>query len=110
MWYSISFNTNNNSSNDLSTITLEHRSDLVQRADPKVLAFDIETTKMPLMFPDSTIDSIMMISYMIDGQGYLIINRSIISQDIEDFQYVPKPEYAAHFIVYNEKDEVIKIT
>jgi DNA polymerase epsilon subunit 1 len=36
--------------------------------DPVVLAFDIETTKLPLKFPDSSIDSIMMISYMIDGQ------------------------------------------
>ena len=33
-----------------------------------VLAFDIETTKLPLKFPDSSTDSIMMISYMIDGQ------------------------------------------
>ena len=36
--------------------------------DPVVCAFDIETTKLPLKFPDSAIDSIMMISYMIDGQ------------------------------------------
>ena len=33
-----------------------------------VLAFDIETTKLPLKFPDSSSDSIMMISYMIDAQ------------------------------------------
>ncbi len=33
-----------------------------------MLAFDIETTKLPLKFPDSASDSIMMISYMIDGQ------------------------------------------
>lgn len=33
-----------------------------------VLAFDIETTKLPLKFPDSTTDQIMMISYMVDGQ------------------------------------------
>ena len=36
--------------------------------DPVVLAFDIETTKLPLKFPDSSMDQIMMISYMIDGQ------------------------------------------
>ncbi|KAF6066675.1 DNA polymerase B, exonuclease domain family protein [Candida albicans] len=36
-------------------------------ADPVVLAFDIETTKAPLKFPDAKIDQIMMISYMIDG-------------------------------------------
>ncbi|GMG04006.1 unnamed protein product [[Candida] boidinii] len=32
-------------------------------ADPVVLAFDIETTKAPLKFPDSSIDQIMMISF-----------------------------------------------
>lgn len=36
--------------------------------DPVVLAFDIETTKLPLKFPDADTDQIMMISYMIDGQ------------------------------------------
>lgn len=36
--------------------------------DPVVLAFDIETTKLPLKFPDAESDQIMMISYMIDGQ------------------------------------------
>ncbi|CAI8058398.1 DNA polymerase epsilon catalytic subunit A [Geodia barretti] len=38
------------------------------RPEPVVLAFDIETTKLPLKFPDPASDSIMMISYMIDGQ------------------------------------------
>lgn len=32
------------------------------------MAFDIETTKLPLKFPDAASDQIMMISYMIDGQ------------------------------------------
>lgn len=36
--------------------------------EPVVLAYDIETTKLPLKFPDASQDSIMMISYMIDGQ------------------------------------------
>lgn len=56
---------------------LEKRSDLLQRAEVHVCAFDIETTKLPLKFPDATTDQIMMISYMIDGQGYLIINREV---------------------------------
>ena len=38
------------------------------RPEPVVMAYDIETTKLPLKFPDSSTDSIMMISYMIDGQ------------------------------------------
>ena len=77
--------------------------------DPVVLAFDIETTKLPLKFPDSSIDQIIMISYMIDGQGYLITNREIISQDIEDFEYTPRPEFQGPFIVFNEKDEVLLV-
>ena len=42
-----------------------------------VSAFDIETMKAPLKFPDAQIDSIMMISYMVDGLGFLIINRDV---------------------------------
>lgn len=42
---------------------------------------------------------------MVDGQGYLITNRSIVSADIEDFEYTPKPEYDGPFICFNEKDE-----
>ncbi|KAI7734909.1 hypothetical protein M8C21_021712, partial [Ambrosia artemisiifolia] len=56
-------------------VTLERRHDLLQRAEVHVCAFDIETTKLPLKFPDAEYDMVMMISYMVDGQGYLIINR-----------------------------------
>lgn len=45
---------------------------VVSLQEPVVLAFDIETTKLPLKFPDSSTDSIMMISYMIDGQVWVI--------------------------------------
>ena len=34
-----------------------------------------------------------MISYMVDRQGYLIVNREVVSEDIEDFEYTPKPEF-----------------
>ena len=77
----------------------------IQRADPVVLAYDIETTKLPLKFPDAVVDHIMMISYMIDGQGFLITNREIVSEDIADFEYTPKPEYDGPFLVFNEPDE-----
>ncbi|RMZ79073.1 hypothetical protein DV737_g3563, partial [Chaetothyriales sp. CBS 132003] len=77
----------------------------LQRADPVVLAFDIETTKLPLKFPDSLIDQVMMISYMIDGQGFLIVNREIVSEDIADFDYTPRPEYEGPFMTFNERDE-----
>jgi DNA polymerase epsilon subunit 1 len=58
------------------------------------------------MFPDSKIDQILMISYMINEQGYLITNREHISEDIEDFTYKPKEEFNINeFIVFNEKNE-----
>jgi len=40
-------------------------------------------------------------------QGYLICNREIVSSDVEDFEYTPRPEFEGPFIVYNEPDEVI---
>ncbi|CAB0010464.1 unnamed protein product [Nesidiocoris tenuis] len=81
------------------------RDDIIDRPDSIVLAFDIETTKLPLKFPDSAVDQIMMISYMIDGQGYLITNREIISCDVEDFEYTPKPEFEGFFTIFNEPNE-----
>ncbi|MCJ1477103.1 DNA polymerase epsilon catalytic subunit [Lambiella insularis] len=86
----------------ISLTCLENR---LQRADPVVFAFDIETTKLPLKFPDASFDQIMMISYMIDGQGFLITNREIVSEDISDFEYTPKPEYEGPFLIFNEPDE-----
>ncbi|EPE35724.1 DNA/RNA polymerase [Glarea lozoyensis ATCC 20868] len=87
------------------TTTFKCLEERLQRADPVVMAYDIETTKLPLKFPDAAIDQIMMISYMIDGQGFLITNREIVSEDIEDFEYTPKPEYDGPFMIFNEPDE-----
>ena len=107
---------------------------LLLQAEPRTLAFDIECTKAPLKFPDVTLDRIYMISYMFDGQvrgrtraraavkavvgygmcvhcwsvcvqGYLLINREIVSEDVEDFEYTPKPEYKGPFKVINVADE-----
>lgn len=86
-------------------ITVEEDPEKLAFADPVVMAFDIETSKAPLKFPDAKIDQIMMISYMVDGEGYLINNREIISEDIDDFEYTPKPEYPGPFTVFNERDE-----
>lgn len=58
-------------------VLVEKRAEMLQRADVRVCAFDIETTKLPLKFPDPEYDLIMMISYMVDGKGYLIINREV---------------------------------
>ncbi|CAH4036854.1 unnamed protein product [Pieris brassicae] len=90
----------------IETPIFTKRDDILERPDPIVLAFDIETTKLPLKFPDSQTDQIMMISYMIDGQGYLITNREIISTDVEDFEYTPKPEFEGQFIIFNEINEL----
>ncbi|KAL6738395.1 hypothetical protein Aduo_011946 [Ancylostoma duodenale] len=82
---------------------------LIDPIDPVVLAFDIETTKLTLKFPDSSTDEIMMISYMIDGKGFLIINRDTVSADIESFEYTPKEEYKGKFFIFNEPDETATI-
>ncbi|KFM68408.1 DNA polymerase epsilon catalytic subunit A, partial [Stegodyphus mimosarum] len=79
--------------------------ELLQPVDVIVLAYDIETTKLPLKFPDTATDQIMMISYMIDGQGFLITNREIVSSDVDDFEYTPKPEFEGNFTVFNEANE-----
>nr|XP_031835870.1 DNA polymerase epsilon catalytic subunit 1 [Nomia melanderi]XP_031835871.1 DNA polymerase epsilon catalytic subunit 1 [Nomia melanderi]XP_031835872.1 DNA polymerase epsilon catalytic subunit 1 [Nomia melanderi] len=97
-WYSV-----RTRGNDVPIIT--KREDIIVPPEPIVLAYDIETTKLPLKFPDANTDQIMMISYMIDGQGYLITNREIISSDIEDFEYTPKPEFEGYFVVFNEPNE-----
>lgn len=39
-------------------------------------------------------------------QGFLITNREIVSSDIEDFEYTPKPDYEGPFVIFNEADEV----
>ena len=36
----------------------------------------------------------------------MICNREIISSDVEDFEYTPRPEFEGPFIVINEPDEV----
>ncbi|KYN42982.1 DNA polymerase epsilon catalytic subunit A [Trachymyrmex septentrionalis] len=89
---------------------ITRKEDMIEPPEPIVLAYDIETTKLPLKFPDASIDQIMMISYMIDGQGYLITNRELISADIQDFEYTPKPEFEGPFTIFNEPNEKAAIT
>ena len=67
LWYEVTSQT--------GAIKMERIPSLVKRAEPVVMAYDIETSKQPLKFPDQQTDQIMMISYMIDGQGFLITNR-----------------------------------
>jgi DNA polymerase epsilon subunit 1 len=103
LWYNIKCR----GESELPVIT--QRPDILERPDPIVLAYDIETTKLPLKFPDAQTDQIMMISYMIDGQGYLITNREIVSRDVDDFEYTPKPEFEGNFVVFNEPNELAVI-
>ena len=84
---------------------VEWQKDMIEVAEPRVLAFDIECTKAPLKFPQAESDAVFMISYMVDGEGYLIINREVVSRDIDDFEYTPKPSYPGSFTVFNEPSE-----
>lgn len=51
------------------------KKDMLELCNLRVLAFDIECEKAPLKFPDASRDRIYMISYMVAGQGFLLINR-----------------------------------
>lgn len=84
---------------------LTWRQDIKHRPEVKIFAYDIETEKAPLKFPNAEHDRIMMISYMIDTEGYLITNREIVAKDIDDFEYTPKPEYEGRFTIFNEENE-----
>ena len=84
--------------------------DIETKANPRVLAFDIECSKAPLKFPNAEVDEMYMISYMCsDGkgtpQGFLINSRTIVSEDVADFEYTPNPKYPGPFHIFNEKDE-----
>jgi DNA polymerase epsilon subunit 1 len=79
--------------------------DVETKADPSFLAFDIECTKAPLKFPDANVDTIYMISYMVNGQGYLILSRDVVSADVQDFEYTPNPSYPGPFHIFNELTE-----
>jgi DNA polymerase epsilon subunit 1 len=79
------------------------------KASPTFFAFDIECTKAPLKFPSAEVDEIFMISYMVSTpsgpQGFLIVSRSVVSADVQDFEYTPKPNYPGPFHIYNEANE-----
>jgi DNA polymerase epsilon subunit 1 len=80
--------------------------EMLDKADLRIMAFDIETTKQPLKFPDVKFDQVMMISYIIDGSGYLITNRQVVGGDVSNFEYAPREDYdCGVFEVFNEPDE-----
>ncbi|CAG8525808.1 6532_t:CDS:10 [Diversispora eburnea] len=91
-------------------ISLQYQETMKQSPIPIILAFDILTTKRPLNFPDPDSDSIMMISYIINNQGYVITNRKIVSEDIRSIKYIPPRVHEYQFNVFNERDEVAVIS
>jgi DNA polymerase epsilon subunit 1 len=69
-WYKITFK-----NNFIDTIdVIEGMND---RPEFVILAYDIECSKAPLKFPDAKVDCIMLISYVINGDGFLITNREV---------------------------------
>ena len=106
-WYDVT--------SESGTIKVTRQEHILTPSNPKVFAFDIECSKAPLKFPNAEVDAIYMISIMIDGNGILIINRDIVTKDINDFEsqrqswliarYTPHPDYKGPFHVYNEPTE-----
>lgn len=81
------------------------RSDRIISPDLRILAFDIETSKKPLKFPNPENDEIMMISIKTESGGELIVNRKLVSRDIEEFEYSPRCDMQCFFKISNEDDE-----
>lgn len=76
LWYTVTANA--------GKIKIVKIADKNVRPDPVVLAFDIETSKLPLKFPEAQNDPIMMISYMIDGKVILIYYKYLMLHFIRD--------------------------
>lgn len=58
------------------------------------------------MFSSHASVSISFCVFVYFLKGFLITNREIVSENIEDFEFTPKPEYEGPFTVFNEDDEV----
>lgn len=102
MWYDVAY--------DGENYIIQACATKILFPDLKIFAYDIETYKLPLKFPNPDNDPIIMISIRTESNGYLIINREYVSQDIKSFSYAPKPELKTEFIVYNEKNEEMLLT
>ncbi|CAL6065292.1 DNA_polymerase epsilon [Hexamita inflata] len=88
------------------SIDLEQIPEMKLAPKMRVLAFDIETSKQPLCFPNALQgDQVMCISYMVDGRGVLLVNRQIFAKPIEDFEYSPTPQMTGKFKIFNSMNE-----
>ena len=106
-WYSVKQKPPN-PENPRSQVLLEVQKERMEKPPMRILAWDIETAKQPLKFPDANNDGdeIMMISLMTNNnKGHLIVNRTIVSEDLADTEYIPKKEYAGYFATHNVPDE-----
>lgn len=81
------------------------KSERIVFPDLRILAFDIETSKKPLKFPNPESDEVMMISIKTECGGELIVNRGLVSKSIRRFEYNPKEDMQCVFDVVNEDDE-----
>nr|AGE96126.1 DNA polymerase epsilon [Encephalitozoon cuniculi] len=81
------------------------KSERIVFPDLRILAFDIETSKRPLKFPNADSDEVMMISVKTEGYGELIVNRGLVSKDIRGFEYSPKEDMQCTFCAVNESSE-----
>ncbi|KAI4291287.1 DNA polymerase epsilon subunit 1 [Pancytospora philotis] len=95
-WYCVSYN------GERYTIEPNAR---VTYPDLRILAYDIETTKPALKFPNPEHDEVMMISIMTESFGELITNRTVVSRDIMEFEYTAKDDMRCTFRVANEENE-----
>lgn len=48
----------------------------------------------------------MLISYVIDEQTFLIVNREIVSEDIQEFTFCPTEDQQYSVTIFNEKNEL----
>ncbi|KAI5192514.1 DNA polymerase epsilon subunit 1 [Nematocida sp. AWRm77] len=80
-------------------------SELIVPPSLRILSFDIETTKDPLKFPSAEKDKVMMISAMAENDGWLIVNREVVSADIAPFEFRPTADIGGEFEVFNEGTE-----
>ena len=96
-WYHVSY--------DGKSYSIVFFKDKVAYPDLRIFAFDIETTKPPLKFPNAEFDQVMMISIMTEEFGELIINRKVVSQDIQEFEYQAKDDMKSNFRISNEDTE-----
>lgn len=89
----------------LPSVILEKSSSQARLPPLRIFAWDIEVTKAPLAFPHPRDDQVMMISYMTTNHAGLIVNREVVSEDIQDFDYSPSHEFRGFFHCYNVKNE-----